>query len=171
MPPKKRNRSVEAAKSTKEAKVEVKDDLKYLSGFDGHHQSEALPNALPTRGNTPQKYPFLPRFSYIFIFDRCAYGLIAEQLSGSSFTSPRTTNKRTWLYRIQPSCLHDPMVACESDGKRIVADFANMHIEPNQTRWSPFPFPNTPTDFVQGLTTIAGVYSPAVFTPRFIVVF
>ena len=33
----------------------------------------------------------------------CSYGLYAEQLSGTAFTAPRTTNQRSWLYRILPS--------------------------------------------------------------------
>ena len=36
----------------------------------------------------------------------CAYGLYAEQLSGSPFTAPRGTNERSWLYRIRPSVRH-----------------------------------------------------------------
>ena len=35
-----------------------------------------------------------------------AYGLYAEQLSGSPFTAPRGTNERSWLYRIRPSVQH-----------------------------------------------------------------
>ena len=35
--------------------IEVKDDLKYLNGFGNHLESEALPEALPKRGFTPQK--------------------------------------------------------------------------------------------------------------------
>ena len=35
-----------------------------------------------------------------------AYGLYAEQLSGSPFTAPRGTNERSWLYRIRPSVRH-----------------------------------------------------------------
>ncbi|OSX79960.1 hypothetical protein BU14_0066s0013, partial [Porphyra umbilicalis] len=50
--------------------------------------SEALPGALPARQNTPL---------------RVAYGLYAEQLSGTAFTVPRAANARTWLYRILPS--------------------------------------------------------------------
>src|SRR5438045_7998623 len=37
---------------------------------------------------------------------RCAYGLYAEQLSGSPFTAPRGANERSWLYRIRPSVKH-----------------------------------------------------------------
>ena len=60
----------------------------YLSGFGNGFETEALPGALPIGRNSPQQ---------------CAYGLYAEQLSGSPFTAPRTTNERSWLYRIRPT--------------------------------------------------------------------
>ena len=63
----------------------------YQSGFGNGFESEALPGALPVGRNSPQ---------------RPAYGLYAEQLSGSPFTAPRTTNERSWLYRIRPSVSH-----------------------------------------------------------------
>jgi homogentisate 1,2-dioxygenase len=148
MPPKKtraRPSSETEQPKTKVAKTEPSSssvpELKYLSGFGGHHQSEALPDAIPKRGFMPQKAP---------------YGLYAEQLSGTSFTTPRLNNARSWMYRIQPSCLHKPMVAAPQDGKHIVGDFASMEIDPNQTRWQALPLPTEPTDFVQGLVTYAG---------------
>src|SRR5260370_7370062 len=63
----------------------------YLSGFGNGFETEALPGALPVGRNSPQK---------------CPYGLYAEQLSGSPFTAPRTTNERSWLYRIRPTVVH-----------------------------------------------------------------
>ena len=59
--------------------------LQYMTGFGNDFQTEALPDALPVGRNSPQK---------------CAYGLYAEQLSGSPFTAPRSINERSWLYRI-----------------------------------------------------------------------
>src|SRR5213596_845658 len=64
---------------------------RYHSGFGNHFASEALPGALPQGRNSPQ---------------RCAYGLYAEQFSGSAFTAPRGSNERSWLYRIRPSVKH-----------------------------------------------------------------
>ena len=61
-----------------------------MTGFGNDFQTEALPNALPEGRNSPQK---------------CAYGLYAEQLSGSPFTAPRSINERSWLYRIRPSAV------------------------------------------------------------------
>src|ERR1700760_1831596 len=63
----------------------------YMSGFGNGFETEALPGALPIGRNSPQ---------------RCAYGLYAEQLSGSPFTAPRAVNERSWLYRIPPSVRH-----------------------------------------------------------------
>ena len=63
----------------------------YMSGFGNGFETEALPGALPIGRNSPQN---------------CAYGLYAEQLSGSPFTAPRTSNERTWLYRIRPTVAH-----------------------------------------------------------------
>ncbi|MBV8615234.1 MAG: homogentisate 1,2-dioxygenase, partial [Acetobacteraceae bacterium] len=48
----------------------------YLSGFGNGFETEALPGALPAGRNSPQ---------------RCAYGLYAEQISGSPFTAPRAS--------------------------------------------------------------------------------
>ena len=66
-------------------------ELAYQSGFGNGFESEALPGALPIGRNSPQ---------------RCAYGLYAEQLSGSPFTAPRASNERSWLYRIRPTVAH-----------------------------------------------------------------
>ena len=63
----------------------------YMPGFGNDFETEALPGALPVGQNSPQ---------------RCAYGLYAEQLSGSPFTAPRGKNERSWLYRMRPSVRH-----------------------------------------------------------------
>ena len=65
--------------------------LLYMAGFGNEFETEALPGALPKGQNAPQ---------------RCAYGLYAEQISGTAFTAPHGVNRRSWLYRIRPSVLH-----------------------------------------------------------------
>lgn len=112
----------------------------YMSGFGNEFATEALAGALPRGQNSPQKVPF---------------GLYAEQLSGTPFTAPRATNRRTWLYRIRPSVMHPPYHPLES---RLVRStpFDEVPTSPNQLRWSPFAIPKEPTDFVDGFTTIAG---------------
>ena len=111
----------------------------YLTGFGNEHASEALEGALPVGQNSPQKVP---------------YGLYAEQLSGTAFTAPRHANRRSWLYRIRPAALHGSFAPFEQ------AAFHNRFDEaptpPDQMRWSPFALPDVPTDFVDGLFTMAG---------------
>jgi hypothetical protein len=54
----------------------------YMPGFGNHFSSEAKPGALPIGQNSPQQ---------------CAYGLYAEQLSGTAFTVPRAGNQRSYV--------------------------------------------------------------------------
>ncbi|PIU00947.1 MAG: homogentisate 1,2-dioxygenase [Bdellovibrionales bacterium CG10_big_fil_rev_8_21_14_0_10_45_34] len=93
---------------------------KYLSGFPNYHCSEALPGALPERGNSPQR----PKF-----------GLYAEQLSGSSFTAPRELNLRSWLYRIKPTVGHSSFVEEPTLLTDSLAELAKP--SPEQYRWNP----------------------------------
>jgi homogentisate 1,2-dioxygenase len=115
----------------------------YQSGFGNEFASEALPGALPVGRNSPQ---------------RCPYGLYAEQLSGTAFTAPRADNRRSWLYRIRPSAMHQPFE--RMDDRRLVSEFDALETSPNQLRWNPLPMPTAPTDFVEGLVTLAGHGSP-----------
>ena len=112
----------------------------YLSGFNNEFATEALPGTLPARGNSPQKV---------------AHGLYAEQFSGSPFTVPRAMQKRSWLYRIRPSVLHEPFSERPLGGLRS-APFDEVVTPPSQFRWDPIAIPEAKTDFVDGLTTIAG---------------
>jgi homogentisate 1,2-dioxygenase len=112
----------------------------YQSGFSNEFATEALPNTLPVRGNSPQ---------------RVAHGLYAEQFSGSAFTVPRAMQKRSWLYRIRPSVTHEPF-AERAQGLVRSAPFDEAPVPPNQFRWDPLPIPAQRTDFVDGLTTIGG---------------
>jgi homogentisate 1,2-dioxygenase len=116
--------------------------LAYQSGFASHFSTEALPGALPGQ-NSPQ---------------RCPYGLYAEQLSGTAFTAPRASNRRTWLYRIRPALAHGQFERI--DAGALTNDFATMVTPPDQLRWDPLPLPNRPTDFVEGLVTWAGNGDP-----------
>lgn len=114
--------------------------LKYQTGFGNNFSSEALPGALPLGRNSPQKAP---------------YGLYAELLSGSAFTAPRAENRRTWVYRIRPSAMHKPFVRIDNHLLRG-APFDEMAPPPTQLRWNPLPIPVLPTDFVEGMVTMAG---------------
>ena len=116
--------------------------LSYQSGFGNEFETECLPGALPVGRNSPQ---------------RCAYGLYAEQLSGTAFTAPRADNRRSWLYRIRPSSMHRPFE--QVDAGLFSGDFS-APATPNQLRWNPLPMPAESTDFVQGLVTMAGHGGP-----------
>ena len=118
------------------------DALHYQSGFANHFSSEALPGALPAQ-NSPQ---------------RCPHGLYAEQLSGTAFTAPRASNRRSWLYRIRPAAMHRPFRKIASD--RIRSDFAEVATPPNPLRWNPLPIPAGAVDFLDGLVTFAGNGDP-----------
>lgn len=115
-----------------------------MSGFGSHFSSEHpdYPNALPTGQNNPQK---------------CAYGLYAEQLSGTAFTVPRHRNQRTWFYRIRPSVIHDPFERY-SGAPYLTSNWSEQHPNPNQMRWKPFELNDSKKmcNFVQGLHTICG---------------
>ena len=118
-------------------------DTRYQSGFANEFATEALPGALPVGQNSPQ---------------RCPYGLYAEQISGTAFTAPRHANRRTWFYRIRPGALHKPFKRI--DNGLLTSDFGASVATPNQLRWDPLPIPAKPTDFVEGLVTMAGNGGP-----------
>ncbi|SPE20539.1 Homogentisate 1,2-dioxygenase [Burkholderiales bacterium] len=125
------------------------ESLSYLSGFGNSLASEVLPGALPVGRNSPQ---------------RCAYGLYAEQLSGTAFTAPRADNRRSWLYRIRPSAGAADFVPIDRALLRHEFGLEGGHdpgpTPPEPMRWDPLPIPESPTDFVQGLVTIGGNGDP-----------
>jgi homogentisate 1,2-dioxygenase len=120
-------------------------EVKYQSGFGNEFASEAMSGALPVGQNAPQKHPL---------------GLYTEQFSGTPFTAPRATNRRTWTYRIRPSVTHRPYE--EIDSKLIRSGpFTEAPTTPNQLRWDPLPVPEKKTDFVDGIVTLGGSGDPA----------
>lgn len=80
--------------------------------------------------------------------------MYAEQLSGTAFTAPHGANRRSWLYRIRPSAMHQPFQRIGNG--LLVSDFDSVEAPPDQFRWDPLPLPTEPIDFVQGLVSIAG---------------
>jgi homogentisate 1,2-dioxygenase len=111
----------------------------YLSGFGNGFETEALPGALPIGRNSPQ---------------RCAYGLYAEQLSGSPFTAPRTSNERSWLYRIRPTVAHWGSFRGADAGLWRTAPCNELSLPPAPMRWDPLPPPDRAQTFLQGVHTI-----------------
>ena len=115
------------------------DSLSYLSGFGNEHATEAVAGALPQGQNSPQQV---------------AFGLYAEQVSGSAFTAPRAENLRSWQYRLRPSAAHSAYRLLASPRLRTGPD-REVPASPDRLRWDPVPMPVTPTDFIDGLMTIA----------------
>src|SRR3954471_12062535 len=107
----------------------------YLSGFGNGFETEELPGALPIGRNSPQ---------------RCAYGLYAEQLSGSPFTAPRASNERSWLYRIRPTVANWGRVQKADAGLWRTAPCAAGEVPPAPTRWAPIPPPSEGLSFLEG---------------------
>jgi homogentisate 1,2-dioxygenase len=115
--------------------------MDYLTGFGNEHETEALPGALPRGRFSPQKV---------------AFGLYAEQFNSTAFTAPRAQNRRTWFYRMRPSVAQGEF--CPYDGQLLeTAPGRETPITPNVLRWDPLPLPlpGQPTDFIDGLVTIA----------------
>ena len=116
----------------------------YMTGFGGHFATEAVPGALPQGRNSPQ---------------RPAFGLYAEQLSGSSFTAPRHENRRSWLYRMRPTADHRPFMAY--DGAPLFAPGpVKAPLAPNRLRWDPPEDLPGDKDFVDGMVTMLVNRSP-----------
>jgi len=110
-----------------------------MSGFGNEFQSEAVQGALPVGMNSPQQAPL---------------GLYAEKFNATAFTAPRASNFRSWFYRIQPSVVHGAYGPVSHSGWQT-APINDAVTTPNQLRWNPFPLPDRPTDFIDGIVTIA----------------
>ena len=113
--------------------------LSYQSGFGNGFETEALPGALPIGRNSPQ---------------RCAYGLYAEQLSGSPFTAPRASNERSWLYRIRPTVANWGRFAPADTRHWRTAPCKEVEMAPAPLRWDPLPLPAESLSLIEGIHTI-----------------
>ncbi|HYJ81475.1 MAG TPA: homogentisate 1,2-dioxygenase [Allosphingosinicella sp.] len=113
-------------------------DPAYMSGFGNHFATEAVPGALPEGRNSPQKP---------------AFGLYAEQLSGTAFTAPRAENRRSWLYRLRPSAEHPPYRPYEG-APLFTADLLHDPLPPNRLRWDPLPLDGEGADLIDGMATM-----------------
>ncbi|MDB6001549.1 MAG: homogentisate 1,2-dioxygenase [Rhizobacter sp.] len=117
-------------------------DLLYQSGFGNEFATEAVAGALPHGRNSPQKAPF---------------DLYPELVSGTAFTAPRHQNRRSWLYRRQPSVVAGAYSEYLQPLWRTGA-IQGAAMPPEPLRWSPFPISATddaPLDFIDGMRTLA----------------
>ena len=116
--------------------------IDYQSGFGNQFETEAIAGSLPRGRSNPQ---------------RVAHGLYAEQISGSAFTAARSENRRSWLYRRQPSVVAGRYQQYAQPHWRTGAVGANesgMPRAPEPLRWNPFEWPDHPCDFIGGMRTI-----------------
>src|SRR5436190_182391 len=121
------------------------DALRYMTGLGGHFESQAVAGALPKGRNSPQ---------------RPAYGLYAEQLSGSPFTAPRHENRRSWLYRMRPTADHRPFT--RYGGANLFAPgIVDEPLAPNRLRWDPPADLPAGVDFIDGMVTMLVNRDPA----------
>src|SRR3981081_1241043 len=111
----------------------------YMSGVGNSFETEALSGALPIGRNSPQ---------------RAAYGLYAEQLSGSPFTAPPGSNETSWLYRIRPSVKPSGRFEKVDAGLWRTAPCHEHDLPIAQLRWDPAPIPKTDMTFLQGVQTM-----------------
>ena len=119
--------------------------LPYLTGFGSHFATEAVAGALPIGRNSPQ---------------RPAFGLYAEQLSGSAFTAPRHDNRRSWLYRMRPSADHRPFERY-AGAKLFAPGTSDAPLAPNRLRWDPPADLPADADFIDGMVTMLANRDPA----------
>ena len=109
----------------------------YMTGFGNHFATEAVAGALPVGRNSPRKP---------------AFGLYAEQLSGTAFTAPRHENRRSWLYRLRPSAAHPAFT--RYDGAKLFAPgVVDEPFAPNRLRWGPLEI-ESDKDWLDSLTTM-----------------
>jgi len=108
-----------------------------MTGFGNHFATEAVAGALPVGRNSPQ---------------RPAFGLYAEQLSGTAFTAPRAENRRSWLYRLRPSAAH-PAFARYQGARLFAPVVSHAPLAPNRLRWGPAEI-IADADWLDSLTTM-----------------
>ncbi|KWT92001.1 MULTISPECIES: homogentisate 1,2-dioxygenase [unclassified Variovorax] len=114
-------------------------ERRYQSGFGNEYASEAVAGALPQGRNSPQRAPF---------------DLYPELISGTAFTAPRHENRRSWLYRRQPSVVSGRYEAYAQLTWQTGPD-RGIALAPEPMRWHPMPFTGGDADFVDGMHTLA----------------
>lgn len=115
------------------------DALRYQSGFGNEYATEAVAGALPQGRNSPQRAPF---------------DLYPELISGTAFTAPRHENRRSWLYRRQPSVVSGRYEAYAQPAWQTGAD-RSIALAPEPLRWHPLPLTGAEADFIDGMHTLA----------------
>ena len=116
-----------------------KTEYRYQTGFGNEYATEAVPGALPQGRNSPQRAPF---------------DLYPELISGTAFTAPRHENRRTWLYRRQPSVVAGRYQPYAQAQWKTGAD-REIALPPEPLRWAPIPLDDADADLIDGIRTLA----------------
>ena len=115
-------------------------DFIYQTGFGNQFETEAEPGVLPVGQNSPQKVKG---------------GLYTEQITGTAFTAPRNSMRRSWVYRMRPSVRHFSNLQPIDNGLiRSGPDQEGTPV-PTQLRWDPFPASSLNQNGLTGLSTVA----------------
>ena len=120
----------------------------YQSGFGNEFATEAIAGALPVGQNSPQKKR-LTGFTPNSSVDRPSLAARGQPPQDG---------------RIRPSVTHKPFRQVPNGRQGLLrsAPFDETPVTPNQLRWDPLPLPSAPTDFIDGLITMAvAAISPA----------
>lgn len=123
------------------------EEITYQNGFGNAFESESIPGTLPKGHNNPR-----------------TISLYTEQLSGSAFTQPRNLNLRTWLYRKQPSVVHNAQNNFQCSGDYFGgSNPADGILDPNPMRWSPLQGDGTNAKhtFVTGMRLLGSSGDPS----------
>ncbi|KAG9510865.1 Homogentisate 1,2-dioxygenase, partial [Fragariocoptes setiger] len=116
----------------------------YMNGFGNEFESEVHEPGIGLVHNLPPPGQLNPQ--------RCSNNLYAEQLSGTAFTAPRAAQRRSWLYRVRPSCKHGSF---QPYTRNKCLDFNSAIADPNQRRWMPFESPHAgEVNFIDGLALL-----------------
>ena len=117
----------------------AQDPLRYQSGFGNEYATEAVPGSLPRGRNSPQRAP---------------HDLYPELISGTAFTAPRHEQRRSWMYRRQPSVVAGRYQPYAQPLWTTGGD-AGTALPPEPLRWHPVPLDGAEFDFVDGMRTLA----------------
>ncbi|MGC3985814.1 MAG: homogentisate 1,2-dioxygenase [Pseudorhodoferax sp.] len=117
----------------------AQDQLRYQSGFGNEYATEAVPGSLPQGRNSPQRAP---------------HDLYPELISGTAFTAPRHEQRRSWMYRRQPSVVAGRYQPYAQPLWTTGGD-AGTALAPEPLRWHPVPLEGAELDFVDGMRTLA----------------
>ena len=115
-------------------------ELNYQSGFGNQFETEAESGVLPLGQNSPQKVKG---------------DLYTEQITGTAFTAPRSSMRRSWVYRIRPSVQHLTNLQPIDPGLIRTGADREGSTTATQLRWDPFPSISSDSNWLTGLTTVA----------------